>query len=194
MGGIVMPKPRDSGSNVTPETVQSFTRELVISKRELEEAQGRHRAILKRAKASGINNKAMTEHLANRKLDSDEVTRHYRDVFYYGAVNGAPYAQQQDMFPTSGMDLHVTEGAEAEHQEFEAGEAGYLAGRAGKPVTDCPFPVTSPLSQVWSRRWHDGQASLAAELGPGETAPVGRARRGRVNTPGEQPEVAAAAQ
>lgn len=167
--------------NVTPETVQQFTREAVIKRRAVSEAQGEYRAVLKRAKAAGVNTKALSEHINNRALDSDEVTRHYRDVFYYGAVNGAGYASQSDLFPTSGMDLHVSETASAEHQEFEASEAGYEAGRSGSRIEDCPYPVASPLAQIWSQAWRRGQDSIAAEMAPGESAPVGRSRSRRVN-------------
>jgi ribosome modulation factor/uncharacterized protein (UPF0335 family) len=166
-----------AGSNVSPDTVQALTREFVVARRETAEAQGRYRAIAKRAKASGINVKALAEVVSNRTLDSDEVSRHYRDVMYYAACNDAPYAIQQDLFPTSGMDLHVSADASAEHQEWEASEAGYNAGMHGQSVDACPFPVGSPLAQMWSQSWHRGQAKLAEQLGPGESAPVARGRK-----------------
>jgi ribosome modulation factor/uncharacterized protein (UPF0335 family) len=169
--------------NVTPEVVQEITREVVMSRRAIAEAQGAHRAIMKRAKGLGVNTKALSEVVSNRALDTDEVTRHYRDVMRYAAINGATYAVQQDLFPTSGMDLHVSDKASEEHEEWEASEAGYQAGLHGQPVEGCPFPPASPLAQMWHRSWHRGQAALAATLGPGETAATPRARRSRVKNP-----------
>jgi hypothetical protein len=171
-------------TNVPPETVQELTRELVTSRRAIAEAQGVHRAVMKRAKGLGINTKALSEVVTNRALDTDEVSRHYRDVMRYAAINGATYAVQQDLFPTSGMDLHVSDKASAEHQEWEASEAGHLAGVNGQPVEGCPFPPASPLAQMWTLSWHRGQAALAATLPPGETVPIPR-RRGRAVNPGE---------
>jgi ribosome modulation factor/uncharacterized protein (UPF0335 family) len=173
----------DDAGNVTPEAVQEITRELVTSRRAIAEAQGAHRAVMKRAKGLGINTKAIAEVVNNRALDADEVTRHYRDVMRYAAINGATYALQQDLFPTSGMDLHVTDTATAEHQEWEASEAGYLAGNNGQPAEGCPFPPASSLAQMWLQSWHRGQAAIAATLEPGETAPVARGRSRRVNRP-----------
>jgi ribosome modulation factor/uncharacterized protein (UPF0335 family) len=169
------------GTNVPPETVQEITRELVTSRRAIAEAQGAHRSVMKRAKGLGINTKAIAEVVTNRALDPDEVSRHYRDVMRYAAINGATYAIQQDLFPTSGMDLHVSDKADAEHQEWEASEAGYQSGLHGQPVEGCPFPPASALAQMWSLSWHRGQAALAATLTPGETAPVARTRSRRVN-------------
>src|SRR5882672_8011126 len=87
-GGKRMARKRDGGltqpgPNVAPDTVQQFTREMVTSRRAIHEAQGTHRAVVKRAKAAGVNIKALTEVVSNRALDSDEVSRHYRDVMYY---------------------------------------------------------------------------------------------------------------
>ena len=180
--------------NVPPETVQEITRELVTSRRVIAEAQGAHRAVMKRAKSLGINTKAIAEVVTNRALDPDEVTRHYRDVMRYAAISGAAYAIQQDLFPTSGMDLHVSDAASAEHQEWEASEAGYRSGYHGQRVEDCPFPPASPLAQMWHQSWHRGQAALAGTLGPDETAPTARPRGRRVNRdiPDAQPDTTAA--
>lgn len=172
--------------NVPPETVQELTRELVTSRRAIAEAQGAHRAVMKRAKSCGINTKALAEVVVNRALDPDEVTRHYRDVMRYAAINGATYAIQQDLFPTSGMDIQVTDAAAVEQQEWEASEAGHLAGYHGQPIESCPFPPASPLAQMWSMSWHRGQAALAGSMPPGETAPTARAR-GRRAGPADQP-------
>jgi len=170
--------------NVPPETVQEITRELVTSRRIIAEAQGAHRAVMKRAKSLGINTKALSEVITNRALDSDEVTRHYRDVMRYAAISGAAYAIQQDLFPTSGMDIQVTDAAASEQQEWEAGDAGYEAGFNGMQIDRCPYPTASALAQMWHQSWHRGQEALARTMPPGETTPAPRPRGGRRAGPG----------
>jgi hypothetical protein len=164
---------------VPPEVILSFRRELAGARREIAEAQGRHRAVVKRAKSEGVNVKAMSEVISNHALDQDEVTRHYRDVFRYGTITGAAYATQTDMFGDAGVDTDVKDSAAIEQREWEAGEAGYAAGKGGVPIDNCPHVAGSPLNQIWCKRWHAGQAAIAGEMGPDETSPVGRSRGGR---------------
>jgi len=154
---------------------------MLGTRRAIAEAQGRHRAVVKRAKSDGINVAAMSEVLGNRPKDSDEVTKHYRDVGYYAAATGQPYATQTDFF-RSGAETVMDTMSDAERAgaaELDASEGGYEAGRQGLKASTCPYAVGSPLAQVWTQHWHRGQASLAAEMGPDETVVVSRPRRGR---------------
>ena len=175
------PPPAGPKHNVPPKVVQSYAEELAGTRRAIAEAQGRHRAATRRAKKDGINVAAMAEVLGNRPKDSAEVARHYDDVNYYASCTGQAYATQTDFFRDGAADVmaSLSEADRSGAAELNASEAGYTAGKQGVKAASCPYPVGSPLAQVWTKHWHDGQAALAMELGPDETATVAKPRRGR---------------
>ncbi|MFE1770275.1 Rmf/CrpP fold protein [Streptomyces sp. NPDC059008] len=45
-----------------------------------------------------------------------------------------------------------------------ARHAGYVAARAGRPVTDCPHPADSLLRMAWVRGYATGRSSPSTSL------------------------------
>lgn len=155
--------PAAGGNIFTPATL-ALHRAVVTTKREADEAQGRYRAARKKLRDAGadMGAYALMESLA--KLGEEEANRRMNDAMRYGRFLGLPIGTQLQLLED---DLpRVPEKAKAEHTEWEATEAGILAGKAGYGrVDDNPFQAGSPLYVAWDEGWLKGQATIAATMG-----------------------------
>lgn len=110
----------------------------------------------KAAKADGIDLGALKRIEAYRKLDEDEVEIQIRHVTQYAGFLGMSLGTQTSLpLPPD----------QPEQMEWEAGEAGYLAGKGGKLRSDNPFPEGSPLFVAWDKQFVRGLKILAADMG-----------------------------
>jgi hypothetical protein len=175
------------GPTTSNETWLEFIREATLSKRSIEEASGRHRAILKRAKSAGCNPKIVMEIINGVRQGAEVIVPEMRDRargFNLAGIN----VTQEHVF--GGWDDRVTTKADEEHQVFEAAQAGYTAGKNGVPIDDCPHAPGTEHYVAWTREWHMGQAAIAAAMGPkAERASAARKRPARTAERATAPQV-----
>lgn len=165
-----------AASNLPPHIFLEHYRECVRLKRDVEQAQGRYRSAVKRAKASGVDQAALIQAMSLVKQDTSAVELHFRNVGRYLAWLESPIGTQGALFGVSD-DQRPTEQAAGEHREWAASEAGYEAGKAGSDIAENPFPAGSPHASKWIEGWHSGQAYLAEQLGPDGKKAKGRKRK-----------------
>lgn len=156
-------KGTDDGA-VSPETYLDARRSIGATKAALETAQSAHRNECKRFKNQGVNIKALLEVVALRKQEPDTVVAHFRDVFRYGRIDRAQFAENLDLFKPP-ADAVPTAKAQAEHAEFEQQEAGYIAGRQGHPADVCTFMPGTKGHVAFMKGWRKGQSEIARTMG-----------------------------
>jgi ribosome modulation factor len=132
-------------------------------KRKCAEENGVLRNIVKRAKADGMNVKAMSLTHTARKLDPMQVVAEMRDQIRYMTLRSIPMTGD-DLF--AGWDTRLTDKSREIDTLFEADEKGYAAGRAGAKIDDAPYQPGTDLHVEWVKSWKLGQAAIARELGP----------------------------
>jgi hypothetical protein len=146
----------------------------------------------KSAKGAGIDLDAFKVMQGFAKLDSDEAELQFRNLIRYAKWAEIPLGTQADMW---GEDSYakVPDEALADQREWEAGDAGLSAGRAGRKRTENPYSGQDAASSrehaAWDREWAKGhktwlagQKMLAGELGANAGVPADQATViGRVN-------------
>lgn len=170
-----MPDPVSAApSNVANETILQFVREASATKREIEEASGRHRAVMKRAKAAGLNPKVIALAIGAKKQDPAVVLSEVRETVRTLNLVGIEMTQGS-LF--GGWAPQVTEKAAQEFDRFTADDRGYEAGKAGQDRGGNPFTPGSPFHQDWDSGWVRGQAAIAERMAPNaKQADASRAR------------------
>jgi hypothetical protein len=160
-----------------PDALADWMRQYRTQRRKCDEENGALRNIVKRAKADGVNTKAMISACASTKLDPEQVAADMRDEVYYKTVLRIPITAEVVF---GGWQPSVTERTRAQDDEWDAQDKGYAAGKQGVPIEDSPYPPGTELHQQWSTFWHRGQEAIARTLGPNETqAPTTRERPAR---------------
>jgi hypothetical protein len=149
-------------SNVAPETILSSFLEALEAKRKVEEVQGVYRAVLKRAKSLGVKPALIVEMISAKRADPEEIRLQLRERIRYLALINIP-TQQDDLF--GDLDMSPAS-ARAQEQLAEAGvrDHGYMAGKSGTPIEDCPHQAGASSFVLWRAAWVDGQAALAASF------------------------------
>lgn len=154
------------GSNVSNEAIAQFAIEAGKAQREIDEATGRKRAVLKRAKAAGVDTKALLAALALKKLDPDVVLQQQRDLIRYVGII-APYVPMTQAELFQGLDTApLAERAAQDMTTWEAEERGYNAGIAGGGMDDCPFEPGTPAYVAFHEGFIRGQSVIAERMGP----------------------------
>lgn len=148
--------------NLPPATFLSHFRAIRDLKRLHDEAGMALARAKKSAKADGVDLGALKIVEQMRKLDDDEAEIRIRHAFEYSGWLGKPLGTQSVLFPE--IAAAPESKALADQQEWEAGDAGYLAGKGGKLRSDNPFPEGSPVYVRWDREFVRGLKILAAEL------------------------------
>jgi hypothetical protein len=161
---------------VSPEVVLEARREITGSKSRLETAQGDHRNVCKRWKNQGVNVKALIEVIQLRRQEPETTVAHFRDVFRYGRIEKAEFALQLDLF-NQVRDTEPTGKAREQHQEFEAEEAGYIAGRRGFGQEAAPGRPGDKNHTLYLRGWKRGQSQIAKQLGKNATVATSKPRK-----------------
>lgn len=165
-------------SNVTPEMVLEFHRQIRDAERKKDEAVALVRSARKRAKAAGVILADYDAANRLRKMDQDERELHLQNLARYASFMGCPLGTQGALF---GEVEAPTEKAAAEHAAYEARERGYTDGTHGAPADNNPYPAGSPHAAEWARGWADGDAFRQGIAQPGDEQPKRGARRSRGN-------------
>lgn len=131
-------------------------------RRKVDEEMGVLRNIAKKAKADGVNTKAMIAAIALTKLDPEVVAADVRDTIRYAAIMHVPMTQAV-LF--NGWDETVSERTAEIGDLWQAEQEGFTAGRAGAAVESSPYITGTEHHTHWLDHWHKGQASIARELG-----------------------------
>ena len=154
--------------NVSNELIASFAMEADLAQRDIDEASGRKRAVLKRASRVGIRTKTLLAALSLRKGDPDEALAEFRDLLRYATV----VAPQIDLSQGSLFDaLDIGPLNETTQNEVECWNAhllGYDAGIAGDAMDDTAYETGSEAHS----RYHEGYSrgsQLSAERRPDGT-------------------------
>lgn len=157
----------DVASNVTPDTVLEHRKALGETKRALEAAQAAHRLAVKRAKNDGVDTKALLAAMKIARSDDQDAElatlgRTARYLHYMGVEVGT----QLGLVP--GLEDGPSEKASAQQSEWDAGDAGYRAGRDGGKREENPHAEGTPLFVAWDRGWLNGQSSIARDMADGK--------------------------
>jgi ribosome modulation factor len=130
-------------------------------KRLCEEANGVLRNIVKRAKADGMNAKAMISAVKATKLDPVEVAKDLQDEIRYMQIIRIPITAEDLL---AAWDSEVNSKTRREDDLWDADDKGYRAGRAGTDISEMPYD-DAEMEKHWKDAWHKGQAAIARELG-----------------------------
>lgn len=150
-------------TNVPNETWLQFVREASATKREIDEASGRHRSVMKRAKAAGCNPKVIALAITSKKQDPAVVASEIRDTVRVMNLVGVELTPG-NLFGT--WEPSVTEKAAEEFDLHTSEERGYAAGKGGQDRAGNPFEAGSPFHQSWDNGWIRGQKFIADSMGP----------------------------
>jgi ribosome modulation factor len=153
-------------ANVSNETWLEFVREATATKRAIEEATGRHRSVMKRAKAAGCSPAILALAIQSKRKDPAVMVSEIRDtVRVLNLVNVK--MTQADLF--GGWEPQVNAGAAAVQALFDAEERGYAAGKAGAAAGDNPYQLGTEAAQCWGKGWSAGKDAAAAAKPAGTT-------------------------
>jgi hypothetical protein len=158
-------------SNVTDDTILEHARAVMASKRALEEASGRHRNTLKRAKDAGVTTSTLNRVIAEHREDPAVVWARQREEVRYRRLLIAADPEQLSL---DVQEPAPTEKSRGEFREFEIEDRGYCDGKAGiSPETSGYDPGTN-FHAVYMRGWQRGQAYIAEQMKPGGEKVGGR--------------------
>ena len=185
------PRLEAAKSNVTNEAIAQFAIEADQAQREIDEASGRKRAVLKRAKGAGVNTKALLTALGMKRDDEERVRLDMRDTIRYAhIVAPAVKMSQDDLF--GGFETRALKPkVQAQVQAWEAEQEGYTAGLNGGDRSDSRFPEGSPGSAQFFKGFLRGQSVIAARMGPDEkkaSASLVKNRDGKMAAAGDEGE------
>ena len=171
-----------ASNNVTDKTRLDIAKQYMEIQRKQRQLSGQMTQLKNRAKTMGINVKGMVRALAARDVDPDEALEEAREFLRFGAMFRLPLSLEE-LFPEGAREGEET--VDKDVAQFEAYDAGYLAGSNGRSIDDSPYngqPGTEVFVE-WRKGWNDGQASIAYRLDGGETqANTERRPRGRPRT------------
>lgn len=147
-------------SNVSDETLAKHIRLITISEREAKEANGRHRARLKEAKADGCPTEAILFGIDAKRREEGTVIQALRDKIR--VLNVMKVEVDANVLFT-GWQPPEKDSPDI----FGANDAGYKAGLAGQPVDDNPHIQGTEEFVEWRKAWHDGQTAATGKLQDG---------------------------
>ena len=161
------PRLENAPSNVTAESIARFAIEADQAQREIDEATGRKRSVLKRAKGAGVNTRALLAALVMKREDEDRATLEVRDTIRYAQIIApAVKLSQADLFTDEMRPLKPK--IRAEVDAWDAELEGYNNGLNGGSMDDARFPQGTPHHSLFFKGFMRGQAVIAARMGPDE--------------------------
>jgi ribosome modulation factor len=141
-----------------------------------------YRGLLKEAGKAGVNSTALAEAITViLPQDPVQFARHVKAVNEFLVIAEYPLdpgTGQYGLFEDGATVSSQVDGAKmGSADDIEhAKEAGYIAGKAGKPVEDCPYEDEGSLEALaWVGRHRDGQAENLSGLGRGNGSEAGAA-------------------
>lgn len=176
-------------SNVTDDTIREFVGKAIGAKAELEEAEaaakskrGGYRAVLKAAKAAGVDPGHITWFLDARKRDVKDIDRETSWRNRIARVMALPLGTQLGLFEdgttvataVDGDKIAANETAPTVDMLITADEQGYQAGQAGKLPDATPYgDPASPLAIRWEKARQKAQEEMVLAMGKGADSGVG---------------------
>jgi uncharacterized protein (UPF0335 family) len=184
--------PLPTDSNVTDETVAEFGNKALTAKLEAEKKRDEaktldsaFRAVLKAAKAAGVDPDALRWWLKARKMEPEDLDREIAWQNRTARVMGLPIGTQLGVDFETGetiatqVDEKTTRkrGAKSKASGKKNGNpdnhvayiAGYDAGKAGKSAKTTAKGITGEAAVAFQKGWQQGMKDAAKEHGPETT-------------------------
>lgn len=156
----------DPITNTTDETIAEAIRDVLPLKRQAAAASGKLSKAYSKWEAAGVPRKALQEALKKRDVEKDEVVSDLAMQLRILKVMNITI-DQGDIFPRDA--LSVKDKIREEMTMVDVEDAGYAAGKAGRPVADNPYN-DKPGSEyfiTWRDGWEKGQLENAMPNGDG---------------------------
>lgn len=163
-------KPRQlpaAGPRIDPEYFLKRYRDIGDKENLFHKARSALKAEIETAAATGINKKALKLVEKLRKMEPREAQSLIRDAVLYMRLLGLNILDQEELLEpsTTGLTEHII----GTHAAWEAGRAGYAAGKEGRPIDDNPFRPGTETHQHWASEWLDGHDDAESQATPGTT-------------------------
>lgn len=142
-----------------PETERNYARKLTASKQEVDVYVGIHRNVVKQAQKAGVNTTQMLKAISAKAVSVPETITDIKDFIRYLALLNMPVTQQE-LFGKSGEET-INDQRTQDERTWDAGQAGYNAGKAGRTIDECPHTPGAEEDAEWRKQWHRGQEALA---------------------------------
>lgn len=158
----------DLGTQIEPEYFLKRYRDIADKARDSEAAKAAWKGEINLAKSTGINTKALKLVDKLRRMEPRDAQSLVRDTVLYLRWLGLNILDQEDLLAVGSSTTGLTQHVISTHAVWEAGKAGYDAGKAGVPLDSNPFAPGTETHQRWVSEWRDG-----FEDGKGHAAPGG---------------------
>lgn len=164
---------RSPTQDIEPEIFLKRYRDIGDKARLSDKAKAAWKAECEKAFASGINGKALKLVNKLRKMEPRDAQSLMRDTVRYLRWLGLNILDQEELLADTPSTAGLTSFVLASHAVWEAGSAGYSAGKTGKPIDENPFAPGTETHQRWASEWLDGHADAEglAQLGAQEIQP-----------------------
>ena len=154
-------------SNVSNEVIAGYAVEADRAQRDIDEATGRKRSVLKRAKAEGVKTRVLLAAIKMKRQDPDEVALEMRDsIRYVNIITPGVRLTQAELFTGEDATRPLNVKVQAEVQAWQAEAGGYADGKQGGHLNDSPHQVGTEARVHYERGWLRGQAVIANEMAP----------------------------
>ena len=153
-------------SNVSDEVIASYAVEADRAQRDIDEATGRKRSVLKRAKSDGIKTRVLLAAIKMKKQDPDEVALEMRDSIRYANII-APGVRltQAELFSASDAPTALNAKTQGKVQDWDAEQRGYESGLNGGTMDDCVFAPGTEGRVHFQQGFVRGQTVIADRMG-----------------------------
>lgn len=153
-------------TRMEPEYFLKRYREIGDKARSSDKAKAAWKADIQVAKSAGVNVKALKLVDKLRKMDPRDAQSLMRDTILYMRWLGLNILDQEELLGDNASTAGLTERVVSTHATWEAGVAGYKAGKEGRPIDDNPFRPGSETHQAWASEWLDGHSDAELETPP----------------------------
>jgi ribosome modulation factor len=168
-----------AGSNVTPETKANWMRKYITAKRDVDTYVAMLRNVVKGAKKAGVKTKPMIEAVKDSEMDLPDIITNTREYLQFLSLRNMPVTDQ-DLFPAADQKEIIAKQRSDDDRAWEAGDAGYEAGKAGRKIEECQHQPGTLEFDAWRRGWGVGQEHLVKSSfgAPEVVASAAKTRRG----------------
>ncbi len=164
--------PGEGHNGLSPDRIVELTLEARRMKRALDEASGKHRAVLSKLSEGGVDMRAWRQVEALHKLDDDEREVRMNNVARYAGFLSLSLGAQPGLF--SSDDANPTTKTREAVQAALAEDDGYAAGRSGSARDTNPKEAGTPHHVLWDKGWKAGEAAAIEAMKTGESKVRGR--------------------
>lgn len=159
-----MAKRMTEGDNGKPvadrETELNYMRKLDNAQNDIDTYVAIKRNIVKAAQKAGVNTAMIEKSRTAKSLNLPDVIQNEKDYIRYCAMRNMPITQVELFGEKSQEEVNADQRSQDE-RTWDAGQAGYAAGKAGRPIEDNPHLQGSEEFAEWRSQWNRGQEHLA---------------------------------